>query len=228
MGDYLNPGNKKFHDYINDDIYVDKTGLIAYTNGRISKSGKFMCVTRPRRFGKSYIADMLTAYYSRGCDSHTLFDNLKIAEEDSYKKHLNKYNVIYFDVSQIIKKDVDAKTGIAKLTSKLIREIKKEFPDTDYEDDDDLISVISNVFRENQIGFVFVIDEWDCPFRERKNDSESQELYLQFLKDLLKNREYVSLAYMTGILPIKKYCTGSALNMFDEFTMLEPGPIKDY
>ncbi|MCD8205148.1 MAG: AAA family ATPase [Clostridia bacterium] len=228
MGDYLNPGNEKFHNYVSDDIYVDKTGLIAYTNSHISKSGRFMCVTRPRRFGKSYVADMLTAYYSRECDSSALFDGLDIAADETYKAHLNKYNVIYFDVAQIIKTDVDAKSGIAKLTCKLIKELKREFPATDFADDEDLFSVISDVYRENQIGFVVIIDEWDCPFRERKNDSESQKLYLQFLKDMLKNRAYVSLAYMTGILPIKKYCTGSALNMFDEFTMLRPGPLKEF
>ncbi|MCD8202001.1 MAG: AAA family ATPase, partial [Clostridia bacterium] len=176
MGDYLNPGNKKFHDYVKDDIYVDKTGLIAYTNSHISKSGKFMCVTRPRRFGKSYIADMLTAYYSRGCDSHTFFDNLKIAEEDSYKNHLNKYNVIYFDVSQIISKDVDAKTGLSELENDLVHELGKEHRFMSFRKKK-LIPMLNKVCKKTHKGFIFIIDEWDCPFRERKNDSESQELY---------------------------------------------------
>ncbi|MCD8201230.1 MAG: AAA family ATPase, partial [Clostridia bacterium] len=184
-------------------------------------------MTRPRRFGKSYIADMLTAYYSRGCDSHTLFDNLKIAEEDSYKKHLNKFNVIYFDVSQIISKDVDAKTGLSELENDLVHELRKEHRFMFFRKKK-LIPMLNKVCKKTHKGFIFIIDEWDSPYRERKNDSESQEFYLRFLKNLLKNREYVSLAYMTGILPIKKYCTESALNMFKEYTMLSPGSVKEF
>ncbi|MCD8205397.1 MAG: AAA family ATPase [Clostridia bacterium] len=227
MCTYFNPGNKKFHNCVNDYIYVDKTGIIALTNSRLSKSDKYMCVTRPRRFGKSYVADMLTAYYSRGCDSGALFEGLDIAADRSYKEHLNKYNVIYFDVAQIIKTDVDAKTGIGKLSADIADQAEKQYPDIVFKKKDP-ISMFEEIFTETETGFIFIIDEWDCPFRERKNDSESQKLYLQFLKDMLKNREYVSLAYMTGILPIKKYATESSLNIFREYTMLDPGPVKQY
>ncbi|MCD8205969.1 MAG: ATP-binding protein [Clostridia bacterium] len=228
MGDYLNPVNIKFKNHLRNPYFVDKSGLIGFLNNQIENDDiGYFCVTRPRRFGKSYIADMLTAYYSRGCNSHTLFDSLKIAEDGSYKTHLNKYNVIYFDVSQIIKKDVDAKTGLVRLERKLIYELKKKHGLIFFREEK-LIPMLEKIHRKTHKGFIFVIDEWDCPFRERKNDSESQELYLQFLKDLLKNREYVSLAYMTGILPIKKYSTGSALNMFREYTMLSPGPVKEF
>lgn len=174
MGMYLNPGNVKFEQHLSRRLYVDKTGLIACLNDYMRGVGKYICVTRPRRFGKSVAADMLTAYYSRGCHSDALFDNLAIAADESYREHLNRHNVIYFDVAQIIKKDVDAKTGIKKLTKKISAEIKKENPDIDFDgDDDDIISMFEDVFGETGTGFVFIVDEWDCPFRERKNDTES-------------------------------------------------------
>ncbi|MCD8200549.1 MAG: AAA family ATPase [Clostridia bacterium] len=227
MGKYLNPGNTAFQYDINSKIYVDKTGLIRYTNDVLKTAKRYVCVSRPRRFGKSFAADMLMAYYCRGCDSHTQFDNLKIAGDESYEKHLNKYNVIYFDVSQIIKKDVDAKTGIEDFTADIADQIEEQYPDTVFKKRTP-ISMLEKIYEETGTGFVFVIDEWDCPFRERKNDSESQELYLQFLKDLLRNHEYVFLVYMTGILPIKKYGTHSALNMFTEISMTNASPLQEY
>ncbi|MCD8205430.1 MAG: AAA family ATPase, partial [Clostridia bacterium] len=228
MGTYFNPGNKKFETYTKRKIFVDKTGIIGYLNQFMTEVDKYVCVSRPRRFGKSVTADMLTAYYSRGCDSRTLFEGLYIAKGPSFEEHLNKYNVVYFDVAQFIKTDVNAKCGIEKLRKNLFKELRKEYPDIDFGDQDDLIYVFSEIYEETDIGFIFIIDEWDSPFRERKNDKDSQELYIQFLKDMFKNHEYISLVYMTGILPIKKYLTGSALNMFFEYTMLDPGPVKEY
>ncbi|MCD8205035.1 MAG: ATP-binding protein [Clostridia bacterium] len=231
MGDYLNPGNEKFHNYVNDDIYVDKTGLIAYTNDRISKSGKFMCVTRPRRFGKSYAADMLTAYYSRGCDSRAMFDGREISKSPSYETHLNKYNVIYVDFSSYIKscpRTFSVTDILDRFFAKLTSEIRDENPDIVPGENDSFSDFLAAVHKKTDIPFIFVIDEWDAFFRNRKDDVAGQKEFMDSLEAILKGKPYVALAYMTGILPIKKYCTGSALNMFDEFTMLRPGPIKEY
>lgn len=110
----------------------------------------------------------------------------------------------------------------------MIRELKAEHPDVDYFDDTDLVESMQDIYREKKIPFVVIIDEWDCIFREYKEDREAQEKYLDFLRDLLKDKGYIHLAYMTGILPIKKYGTHSALNMFDEFSMISPGSLASY
>ncbi len=102
MGIYLNPGNVSFCKAINNDIYVDKTNLIAYTNSRIDKADCFICVSRPRRFGKSMAADMLTAYYSKGCDSKRLFAGRNVEEEKSFSQHLNQHNVIRLDIQKFL------------------------------------------------------------------------------------------------------------------------------
>ncbi|MCD8201013.1 MAG: AAA family ATPase, partial [Clostridia bacterium] len=228
MGKYLNPKNTKFKNHLKNPCYVDKSGLIAFLNNRIENNDVgYYCVTRPRRFGKSYIADMLTAYYSRGCDSHTLFDGLVIARDDSYKTHLNRYNVIYFDVAQLVNKDVDADTGIVQLKTEIAEQVEEQFPDIVFKKKDS-ITMFEKIYDETESGFVFIIDEWDCLFREREEDLKSQELYIRFLRDILKNREYVALVYMTGILPIKKNWSDSDLNMFTEISMTNARPLQEY
>ncbi|MCD8201832.1 MAG: AAA family ATPase [Clostridia bacterium] len=228
MGTYLNPDNTMFRGHLKNKFYVDKSGLIEYTNECIeSEDDKYICVSRPRRFGKSYAADMLKAYYSRGCDSRDLFEGLSASKLPSFDTHLNKYNVIYFDIAQIIKKDVDAETGLAELNEELVHELRAEHRFMFFRKRK-LIPMLEKIYKKTHKGFVFIIDEWDCPLRERKDDTRSQELYLQFLKDLFKNRAYVSLAYMTGILPIRKYGEHSALNMFKEISMTGADPVQEY
>lgn len=228
MGSYLNPGNYKFQEVLASDIYVDKSGLLKYTNSVLHTLGKYVCVSRPRRFGKSVTVNMLAAYYSKGCDSHKLFDSLKIAEDENYKTHLNKYNVISLNIQEFLSRTGDVNALILRLQKMLMRELKNEYPDVDYFDETDLIESMQDIFTQKQESFIIIIDEWDCIFREYKEDRDAQELYLDFLRDFLKDKSYVRLAYMTGILPIKKYGTHSALNMFDEFSMIDPGPLASY
>lgn len=228
MGIYLNPDNSKFYEAVNSAIYIDKTGLIKYTNQVLHTTQKYICVSRPRRFGKSMAANMLTAYYSRGCDSGELFSEYEIAADQDFRKYLNKYDTIFLNIQEFLSRSSNVKELIARVQKVVIRDLKKAYPDVEYFDETDLIESFQDVYEETKCPFVIIIDEWDCIFREYKNDKEAQELYLDFLRYFLKDKGYIYLAYMTGILPIKKYGTHSALNMFDEFSMINPGVLAPY
>lgn len=228
MGIYLNPGNNKFKRAVNSDIYVDKTGLIKYTNSIVDTLQSCVCVSRPRRFGKSMAADMLTAYYSKGCDSRELFSSLEIAKDENFEEYLNKYDTIFLNMQEFLSRSSNVKELLERVEGKVIRELKKQYPDVELYDENDLAETMQDIFAESECLFIVIIDEWDCIFREFKHDKAAQEIYLDFLRDLLKDKEYIYLAYMTGILPIKKYGTHSALNMFDEFSMIDPGPLAEY
>ena len=228
MGIYLNPGNNKFRRAVNSDIYVDKTGLIKYTNSIVNTMQSCVCVSRPRRFGKSMAADMLTAYYSKGCDSKELFSGLEIARDKGFGEHLNRYDTIFLNMQEFLSRSSNVQELLERVEGKVIRELKKQYPDVELYDENDLAETMQDIFAEGECPFVIIIDEWDCIFREYKQDKAAQEIYLDFLRDLLKDKEYIYLAYMTGILPIKKYGTHSALNMFDEFSMIDPGPLAEY
>ena len=222
MGIYVNPGNISFQEAINSKIYVDKSGLIPYTNSVIRTRQKNLCVSRPRRFGKSMAADMLVAYYSRGCDSGRLFSGLKAEEDASFMGHLNRHNVIRWDVQRFVESKSGYDRFIDDIERMVIRDLKREFPECgDFPEGSRLKSVLDEIYGQTGQGFVFIIDEWDCVFRMAKNREEMQKAYLDFLRGLFKGAEYVELAYMTGILPIKKYGEHSALNIFEEYSMLD-------
>lgn len=226
MGIYLNQNNIMFSKDINSDIYVDKTLLIEQTNKYINTNSQYVCISRPRRFGKSMAANMLTAYYSRGCDSKELFSNLKIAKADSFEKHLNKYNVIHLTMTDF--SEYSVADTIKKITKILKKEILRENPDIDFTDDEELFLMLQDVFEQTMIPFVFIIDEWDIIMRKTKQNEQEQEDYLSFLRILLKDKSYVALAYMTGILPIKKYGEQSALNSFHEYSMEGAYPFSEF
>ncbi len=171
---------------------------------------------------------MLVVYYSRGCDSLELFDNLKISETELYQKHLNQHNVIYLNMQSFLSKTKSVEKMIELLIRLLVREIKMAYLNLDLFDETDLSLTLDDVYVQTNQSFIFIIDEWDCIFREYEEDRSAQEKYLDFLRDLLKDKPYVSLCYMTGILPIKKYGTHSALNMFKEVSMLNPTPLEDF
>lgn len=229
MGIYLNPSNVDFYNAVNhSQIYVDKTELIKYTNKVLFGEQKFICVSRPRRFGKSMAANMLTAYYSCGCDSKEMFSQLKIAEAESFEKHLNRYNVIHINMVNFLGESQDIDEMIGFIEEDLIDELKNEYPDVRYPRRENLIKVIAAIFSHTNIPFIFIIDEWDCIFRVHKSDEKSQTKYLNFLRNLLKDQSYVALAYMTGILPIKKYGEHSAINMFTEIAMTNPRELAEF
>ncbi|MFP3154571.1 ATP-binding protein [Lachnospiraceae bacterium ZAX-1] len=228
MGAYLNPTNKGFRDTLNSDIYVDKTGMIAYTNKKVDTEQKYICVSRPRRFGKSIAAKMLAAYYSRDCDSNELFEHLQISKDATYEKYLNNYDVLFLNMQEFLSDTGNVADMLVLLKKLLLWDLLNAYPDYNYFDKNDLIRTLQNIFQETNKPFIIIIDEWDCIFREYRDNKEAQEKYLDFLRAFLKDKSFLALAYMTGILPIKKYGTHSALNMFDEFSMTDPRQLAEY
>lgn len=229
MGMYLNPGNEAFRQAVTDDIYIDKTEMISLMNKKLNKSRvKYVCVSRPRRFGKSMAADMLTAYYSKECDSSELFSGRKAAEGRSFETHLNRHNVIRLDMQRFLFEESHLDIFISKIQELVIRELEAEYGKYFRTDQYGLPGVLGQIYAQTKSGFIFIIDEWDCVFRFAKKREDVQKAYLDFLRGLFKGAEYVELAYMTGILPIKKYGEHSALNIFDEYTMIEPKNMGEF
>ena len=228
MGIYLNPENVDFQEVLNSKIYVDKSELIQYTNSVLRTTQKYICVSRPRRFGKSMAANMLTAYYSRGCNSRELFQGLKIATHPDFEKHLNQYNVIHLNMRDYLTESENMKQLIQFVEDDLLDELQQEFSDLRMPRRKTLVKVLEQAFAQYKIPFVFIIDEWDCIFRVHKSDAASQKDYLDFLRNLLKDKSYIALAYMTGILPIKKYGEHSAINVFYEYSMTDASPIEEF
>ena len=227
MRTYFNPDNKSFTGDKISKIYVDKTGLLEYLNGVLGTTGRYLAVSHARRFGKSHAAGMIDAYYSLGCDSSSLFDDTKIASSPDYKKYMNRYNVIHIDVSSFWDYYKDNITE--KISEYICDEIKAVYGDQIHSDKM-IHSVFMDVYKLSQIPFVIIIDEWDCVIRNSE-DKELVHKYLQFLHSLFKSEEsksFLALAYITGILPIKKIKDESALNNFTEYTMLKSKPITEY
>lgn len=193
MAKYLNPINLDFQMAYNDEVYVDKSMLIQSVNKIINTNNRFICVSRPRRFGKSTDANMLVAYYSKGCDSSNLFKNLKIAQTDSYQKYLNQYNVIHLNMQDFLSRTNDIDKMLVLLTQRVMKEIKKAY-DIDFFDESSLVMSLEDIHSETNTQFIFIIDEWDCIFRQYQTDKRAQNIYLDFLRDLLKDQAYISEA----------------------------------
>ena len=202
--------------------------MIHYTNRVLGTKQKFICISRPRRFGKSITAEMLSAYYDSSVDSHPLFSKLKIAVDSSFEQNINKYDVLFFNIQSFLSRSDCALNMVEYLEFRVIQELAERYPDLGLESEPHLTSALEKIYSVHRKGFVFIIDEWDCVFREKKSDVDAQTKYLDFLRDLLKDKVYVKLAYMTGILPIKKQKTQSALNNFKDYSMLYAGPLASY
>ncbi len=206
MGIFLNPENLLFTEALSSSVYVDKTDFIRYTNSVIGKSGRYICVSRPRRFGKSTTANMLAAYYGRGCDTRDLFDGLSIASADTYEQHINRYNVIRLVMQDFMVSAGSVDGMISGIYDALCDDIEEDYKD--YKDINtdgrSLGDILGDLYRLTDTPFVFVIDEWDCVLRYYSTDKASRDKYLEFLDLLLQDRPYVALAYLTGILPVKK------------------------
>ena len=228
MGRYLNSNADGFGKIVNSEIYVDKTSMLSYTNQVLNTMQGYLCVSRPRRFGKSTAANMLTAYYSCGCDSKALFSGFKIAKDKDFEKYLNHYNTISLNMQEFLSMSDTIEEMLGMIRNYLISDFQETFPDVRFRDKQNLIQVMKDVFSYTKCPFIILIDEWDCLFREYKQNKEAQKKYLDFLRAWLKDKDYVALAYMTGILPIKKYGSHSALNMFTEYSMTNPREMAEY
>jgi hypothetical protein len=229
MGQYLNVGNAGFQS-VKKGLYVDKTGMIAYINSTLGTMRKLTCVSRPRRFGKSYAAKMLCAYYDRSCDSRELFQDCKIAKDPSFEKHLNQYDVLYLDITWFISNVTEIKDTVAEMQRDVIRDLHENYPDI--AEEKSLPKMLAKIAEVTGKKFIIIIDEWDALFREAKDDYALQEEYIQLLRGLFKSSgqtdKMIEAAYITGILPIKKYGTQSAMTDFKEYTMLAPQKLAEY
>ncbi len=227
MGIYVNPDYKSFWKSVHSEIYVDKTGLISCMNRRINTEQNCICVSRPRRFGKSMALRMLAAYYSCGCDARELFTGLKIAEDETFEEYLNQYDVIYLNMQQFLirarRQDV-----VEYLEQTVLEELREVYGELIPQRTTILSEALEKVYVKAGKEFIFLVDEWDCVMRERQESEGMQKQYLDFLRDLLKDQPYVALAYMTGILPVKKYGVHSALNMFLEYSMTDQKMFEEY
>lgn len=231
MGLFLNPDNSAFQDMLNSEIYVDKTGLLGYTNRVINTTDKFICNSRPRRFGKSVTANMLTAYYSKGCDSKEMFAGLKIGGIDSFEKHLNKYDVIHFDVQWCMMDAGNPEKIVDYLNRNIMDALGTAYPEIIPDSVQTAYGAMARIREAVGNRFIVIIDEWDAPIRDTTLSQDVQNGYIDFLRGMFKGVEptrYIALAYLTGILPIKKILSESSLNNFKQYTMLNPGPLAEY
>ena len=229
MGKYINLGNDYFRSSLRRE-YVDKSGLIRVVNDTLKTDIRFSCITRCRRFGKSMAAKMLAAYYDHSCDSHELFQNLKIARDPSFQEHLNKYPVIYLDMTAFVTRYKDA-IVVKQIEGALIEDIHKAYPEVPVKENGDLMDLLLDINEVRHEQFVFIIDEWDAICREYDPKTKAMEDYINWLRRMFKSADGLTVfaaVYITGILPIKKYNTESALNNFREYSMVVPGKLSEY
>ena len=225
MGRYINLGNSDFSDIIAHE-YVDKTSLIPLINATLNTEKRYSCVTRCRRFGKSMAAKMLCAYYDKSCDSRELFKGLEAEKAESFEAHLNKYYVICLDMTEFTTKYRGERDIVRRMQAQVINDILAEFPQITRREDDDLMDVLCSISESTGEHFMMIIDEWDAILREMGDDTQITTAYVDLLRRLFKgfsSSRVFAGAYLTGILPIKKYNTESALNNFREYSMISPG-----
>ena len=224
MGTYINKGNNAFRDIVSHE-YVDKSSLIPLVNATLNSESRYSCVTRCRRFGKSMAAKMLCAYYDKSCDSRELFSGLKAEQDASFETYLNKYYVIYLDMTDFTTKYRGERDIVKRIQNRIINDILSEFPHVNRDDDDDLMDILFRIAGTTGERFVMIIDEWDAILREMGTDEYIATAYVDLLRRLFKgsgSSDVFAGAYLTGILPIKKYNTESALNNFCEYSMVDP------
>ena len=229
MGTYINIGNAGFQRARNSE-YVDKSMLISVVNKTLFTERQFSCVSRCRRFGKSMAARMLYAYYDHSCDSRSLFADLAIVGDPSFEQHLNKYAAIYLDMTDFVTRFHDEHI-VAHIESELKKDVLEAYPDVKADESDDLMNTLIRILEHTGKPFFFIIDEWDAICREFKPGTPAMDGYVTWLRRMFKSQQGMRAfagVYMTGILPIKKYKTESALNNFLEYSMVEPGDMGEY
>ena len=229
MAEYLNCNNESFGKTLRS-YFVDKSLLLKTLNGLLNTESQYVCLTRPRRFGKSVNAKMINAYYSKGCDSKDMFSKLKIANEPSFERELNKHNVISLDIVKMINSNNGTEGIIEYITSQVISELEQAFPNS-FTTKNNLFKALSEINSKTGENFIVIIDEWDVIFRDHSHDEQLEIAYVDFLRTMFKGSDsdrVIELAYITGILPIKRYNTESTLNNFREYTVLNPTPFSAF
>lgn len=245
MGVYLN--SRKPHDNyrktVDSTYFVDKSmllnelipivespkGLCVQNGENQGKSNEYICITRPRRFGKTVMANMIAAFFGKGLDSQDIFGKLKIKKHKHYTNHLNQHNVIYISLNELPRNCNSYQQYIDRIQDRLIKDLKKAYPEAEIEQQDAIWDVLNNIYELVKADkFIFVLDEWDYIFHRDFVTEQDKVAYVDFLSNLLKDQPYVELAYMTGILPIAKYSSGSELNMFCEYTMVNEEKYSEF
>ena len=231
MGVYLDSktGYTLYKNELEKPYFVDKTRLLEELIPMICEGSNYICITRPRRFGKTVIANMIAAFFSRSCEAKDIFERLYISSVKNYKQYINKYAVIHISFNDIATECLSYDSYIKRIEKKLIRDLKREYPEVELEEDEYLVDVFCDIYAEDESAqFIFVLDEWDYIFHQEFASENDKKKYLTFLRSLLKDRPYVKFVYMTGILPIAKYSSGSELNMFAEYTMAGEERFSEY
>ena len=231
MGRYLNPGNDIFICDIDSEPYVDKSPMILELNKLFNKNGKFICMSRARRFGKTMMTNLMSAYYSKNCDSRAIFEGLELGKHEGWDKYLNSANVIQIDLQSCYSDTLDKSITLKTLQSKVVKELKKQFPSIEISASSSIASAIVDIFIELGEKFVIIIDEYDVLIRDKSVPTSLRNEYIEFLNALFKSNDIqkaISLAYLTGILPIYRETVQSKLNNFTEYTMLNPEQFAQY
>ena len=230
MGFYINAGNENLRMALNSQIFVDKSLILQKLCSLLNTQQRFICVSRPRRFGKTTVRDLMVAYFSKGCDSREMFSNLKIAKAPCFEQNLNKFNVLSVDFGAVFN-TVENKNDVLKyLRNKLVEDFRDEFQDIEFSDEDSVADLVSKVYKHTKTQFIIIIDEYDTLIRERRSEALLEE-YRSFLNSIFKNNELssaVALAYLTGILPVQRDRVQSKLNNFDEYTILSPSMTAEF
>ncbi|HBA50551.1 MAG TPA: hypothetical protein DCZ91_22695 [Lachnospiraceae bacterium] len=231
MGDYLN--TTAFRDaYLNaynSPYFVDKSQLLGELIHSVDTSANCICITRPRRFGKSVAANMIASFFSKECDMEAVFGKLKIAANASYRDYMGKYDVIFISFNELPRKCTNYGQYIDRIESRLLRDLMEAYPRADINEEDAVWDALLAIYRVyDSKRFIFVFDEWDFIFHRNFVTERDKLSYIDFLSNLLKGKAYVALAYMTGILPIAKYSSGSGLNMFLEYNMASREKYSEY
>ena len=230
MGTYLN-SITPYTLYKSESLspyFVDKTLMLRELFPYVSAGNRHICITRPRRFGKTSMANMISSFFQKASDSSDVFDSLAISQVDDYRRYKNQYNVIRIDFSKMPRNCDSYTQYIERIEALLIEDVKEAFPQVKINEADAVGDILESVFVQCGEKFIFVLDEWDFIFHRDFINEIDKEKYVAFLSNLLKDRPYVVLSYMTGILPIAKYSSGSELNMFAEFTMVNSPMFGEY
>lgn len=231
MGVFLNRGIDAFEKAINSEIFVDKSGLVAYCNRVINTEQCYMCVSRPRRFGKSMAAGMLEAFYEKGVDTESIFEGLEVSQSVNWKENLNRFDVIKLDMADIVSDTGSGESALDYIDQMLTKDLREAYPEIDLSLDKTVPSILFHISQETSQRFIIIIDEWDFFFRDDNSSESIKNRYITFLRALFKgdrSKSFVALAYITGILPIKQYSSESALNNFWEYTMTSPKKLAEY
>ncbi len=231
MGIYLN-NESAYTLYKNETTkpyFIDKTQILQELFPLVKEGNNHICITRPRRFGKTIMANMIAAFFGKGADTHLVFDSLSISKMQGYKENLNQHNVIQITLNELPNECTTYEQYISRIKKRLIRDLKYAYPDILIDTEDALWDILREIYEfGSKEKFIFVLDEWDYIFHQSFIKEKDKQSYLRFLNNLLKDKPYVSLTYMTGILPISKYSSGSELNMFLEYTMITREKYSEY